>query len=231
MQRSPFNQSKNAPSKQGSLFTANVNTQVQLQAEFPAAEMLTVQFDVIPPPNAAPNFGIFDCVADVAFTVQGGGTVRRTISVGSGTTISGPGQNCTVTIRDQTSPAFGPGTEYTVMAQVSPGSHATSAVPCTLRGFPTFVTVPAGGGVVFLNIPPDAGVTSAQVVITAITAAGLPVKALVAQVNGAGQNMKIYDPQVNTGFVAIAPNATALNITNLSAADNYRVQITWGIDG
>jgi hypothetical protein len=225
-----FNVSKNAPSKQGSLFTANTTTKVQLQAEFLAAEMLTVQFDVIPPTAAAPVFGIFDAVADVSFTVQGGGTVRRTISIGSGTTISGPGQNCTVTMRDQSQPFFGPGAEYTVMAQVSPGSHATSAVPVTLRGFPTVVSVLAGGAV-FLDIPPDAGVTSAEVTVSVLAAAALPVTALVDQVNLAGQILKQYDPNINAGFVAIAPNATRVVVNNLSGAFTYRVQITWGIDG
>ena len=230
MQKTPFNESANAPSKQGSLFIGNTDITVQMQAEFKAAEYLTVQFDVIPPSPAAPSFGVFDAVADVSFTVAGGGTVRRTVSIGSGTTVSGPGQNCNVRMRDQSSGAFGPGTEYTVMAQVAPGAHPTAAAPPTLRGFPTVVALPAAGTVV-LNIPPDAGVTSAQVTVSVLAAAALPVQAVVLQKNLPGQILKQYDPNIQTTFVAIAPNATQIEVDNLNGANAYRVQITWGIDG
>jgi len=225
-----FNRSHNAPNKQDDLIIGDPITAVQMQAEFLAAEYLTVQFDVIPPPATSPTFGIFDAVADVSFTVEGGGTVRRTVSIGSGTTISGPGQNCTVTMRDQSSGLFGPGTPYTVTCQVAPGSHPTAAAPPTLRGFPTFQTV-AALGTLTLTIPPDAGITSAQVVVSATAAAALPVQAIVLQQNGGGQILKQYDPQVNTGFVTITPGSTTLAVSNLNAANAYRVQITWGVDG
>lgn len=224
-----FNVSANAPSKQGHLFIGDTSTTVQMQAEFLAAEYLTVQFDVIPPESTGPSLGIYDTVADVAFTVQGGGTVRRTLSIGSGTTISGPGQNCTVTMRDQSNPVIGGGSEYTVMAQVAPGSHPTSASPPTLRGFPSVVPI-APLGFIFLKIPPDAGVTSAQVYVVNATNTNR-VTAVAVQGNDLGVHLKEYDPNTQPGFVTITPGSTAVLIFNLSAAETYDAQITWGIDG
>jgi hypothetical protein len=148
--------------------------------------------------------------------------------VGNGTSISGQGQAVAVRVSDQSSGAFG-ANEYTVSIQVAPGTRPSVNKPPTLRGYQTVVTV-GGGATSVLDIPQDAGVISVETDVSVLVVGSLPVQALVLQVNGAGQILNQYDPTIVTGFVPVAPNATQVELVNLSA-NNYRLQFTFGIDG
>jgi hypothetical protein len=213
-------------SQAGKLLTG-VEGAVSLQANFKDPGSYTVQFGVVPPPIAAPAFGIFDCSAVVEWSVEGN-TIRRRVSVGNGTSISGQGQAVAVRVSDQSSGAFG-ANEYTVSIQVAPGTRPSVNKPPTLRGYQTVVTV-GGGATSVLDIPQDAGVISVETDVSVLVVGSLPVQALVLQVNGAGQILNQYDPTIVTGFVPVAPNATQVELVNLSA-NNYRLQFTFGIDG
>jgi hypothetical protein len=218
----------------GVLITGKRDESVHLQQVFPRSEFYTVQIGVTPPASLAPpdttvpGFGIYDAVADIEWSVEGA-TNRRTVSVGNGVSISGPAQSVKVNAYDQSSTLFGQH-EYIVTIQCSKGTRPSQDQPPTLRGYPTVVSV-LGGATSVLDIPPDAGVISVETSVGVLAAAALPIKALVLQVNGAGQILKQYDPTVQTGFVPVAPNATQVELINLSVGDTYRLQFTWGIEG
>lgn len=216
------------------LTTGNVDRFLQFQANFEKPGAYTVQFAVTPPDFqtnfAAPGFGIYTAIAEISWRVEGG-DVRRVVSVANGVSVSGVGQGVKVAIRDTTT--FGaPPRDYTVFAQVAPGTRPSVQQPPTLLGFPTFQTINAGGGTATINIPANAGVISSEVSIGPVAIAGFPViGVLVIQKNGGGQILKEYDPTVESGFVPVAPGCTQIDIVNQNAANNYRIQVTFGIDG
>ena len=210
----------------GVLTTGDTVKSVTVQASLEESATYTVQFGINPPPPpVAPSLGVFDCQAEIMWKVNGA-LVRRLVSVGNGVSVSGPAQGFNVRAFDNTSNIFAGG-DYTVQISVAKGNRPTTSNPPTLW---TPVATVLAGGVGVVNIPQNAGVISAQVVLGVLAVGALPVKALVLQKNAAGQILKQYDPSIYTGFVPVAPNATQIEIDNLSAFSN-RFEVTFGIDG
>lgn len=217
----------------GTLTTGDTTKQVSMQADFPVAGYYTVQFGVkppeLPPPTAQPAF---DIEAEITWSVEGQ-FVRRLVSVGNGTSVSGPGQAVKVTIRDKTAETF-PLTaalDYTVSVQVTPGTRPAEERPPILRGFPEVVDV-APLGVTSIDVPPDAGVISVETTAGIFTFPPATAQANVQVVQStAGVVLKAYMLGDVKGFVPLAPNARLVSIRNNSAVDTYRIQFTWGIDG
>ena len=213
--------------------------ELSMQANFPVAGFYTVQFGVEQDPSLLTNP---DIIADVVWSVEGN-DIRRKISVGNGTTISGTGQACSVKVRDAT--LFGPaGQKYTVKALLSPGVRPGSLNRPFLRGIdwdltsivaPSFLinpyTVSIGPGQsVIINIPPNAGVISADVEVTLSAIVPLdPSLVTVGQANPSG-TFKGYYPLIETGFVPVFPSSAYLIIGNSAPAD-IEATVLWGIDG
>lgn len=198
---------------------------LSMQANFPVSQYYTVQFGVIVPLD--PLFSGFDAVAEITWIVEGQ-LVRRRVSVGNGVSVSGPGQAVKVVVSDVSIPAIA-GFEYTVSVQVTPGTRPSVSRPPTLRGFSVQQAL-LGGGTLDLAVPENAGVISVETSYAfdvAQPTVGFPI--LVQQSSFFGA-IKSYYANVETGFVALAPNAQVVTLFNLDV-HAYFVQWTWGIDG
>lgn len=212
----------------GTLTTGDRLKIVSMQANFATAGFYTIQFGIQPPPQSAPFFGVFDTTADIEWSVEGA-TVRRTVSVGNGVSVSGPGQAAKVTIRDVTVPLVP--TDYTVAVQITPGTRPSVERPPTLRGIPAALNAAAGGGGFTLQIPPDAGVISVETSYGSLFSPPSIVNPiLVNHLNTAGTT-KAYYADVETTFVPVNPSTTAVTVKNFDPLVDFLVQLTWGIDG
>jgi hypothetical protein len=220
-------------SKSGDLKTFDTLAELSMQCNFPIAEYYTVKFGVEQDPALTSNP---DITADVTWSVEGN-AVRRKLSVGNGTTISGTGQAVSVKIRDST--LLGPaGTAYSVTALVSPGVRPAKLAPPFLRatfsgGTPYFIVIgPASS--VDIPIPVNCGIVSADVELVNSTP-GNPLaftSVEVSQTNPAiFQAFKAYYPLVETGFVPIFPSATHLTVVNSNPVDSITVSVLFGVDG
>lgn len=209
----------------GTLTTGDANKKVSMQAEFPKPGYYTFQFGVIPAKS-----GAFRAVAEVQFSVEGS-TVRRRVTIGNGTSISGTGQAAKVTVSDDSANFLGfLGNDYTVWAQCSPGTRPSQNQPPVLQG--DLVRVNAGTQSV-VPIPDNAGVISLELVAAPLaTASGLPVNSLIGVLsNPVGFTLKTFAITGNPGFISVPAGATILTVQNVSTADDYLVTPTWGIDG
>lgn len=217
----------------GTLFTAKPDQMVTCQANFAKAEYYTVQLAVIQTPDiTAPGYiglGTYAAEADIEWSVEGS-TVRRTVSLGNGVSISGTGQAVKVTLRDVSDPAIGV-SPYIVQVQIAPGTRPAKSQPPTLQGFIVTQILGVAPAFIDLPIPPNAGVISVET-SGALFLLGVNFRdnTRVSHRNAFGQIIKAYDPTQEVGFVPVAPNATFVRITNLSA-NIFQVNFTWGIDG
>jgi len=204
-----------------------------MQADFPEAQYYTVQFAVEQPSNVTP-----DVIADLSWSVEGN-TVRRRISIGNGTSISGCGAAIRVKVSDATL-IGSTGIPYNVSIQVSKGTRPNPGQPVFLRAVPNpgapnpyFIFI-APGGAAIIPIPNDAGVISADV--EAISTLAIPTlspnQVFVQQEDLTFTHpFKAYYPLIETGFVPVFPTAANLKVTNLSATDTIAVSCLFGIDG
>jgi hypothetical protein len=119
--------------------------------------------------------------------------------------------------------------EYVVSIQVSEGTRPTITFPPTLLGEQTNIDAAAS---TTISIPQNSGINSVEVVVVNAVGGGEPTNVIVNQLaaNSITPVAKTYDPAVNTGFIAIAPNASALQVQNFGGAA-VTVTITWGVDG
>ncbi len=219
-------------SQSGTLVVGDLLKEVSLQANFPEAEYYTVQFNVEQPASNSP-----DVIAEVSWTVEGN-TVRRRISVGNGTSISGTGAALSVKVRDAT--ILGPtGEKYNVSIQVSKGTRPNPGQPVFLRAIPApgsgtpYIGVIGPAASIDVPIPQDAGVISANVEIFGVAGAAVGLEQVaVSQLNPliVGAGFKAYYPLIEVGFVPVFPSATVLRIFNLGPS-TVDVTVLFGIDG
>lgn len=207
----------------GVVKTGSPDSQIGLSADFGEPGYYTVQFNVIVErPNTNPTH---DYVAEVVWSVEGG-TIRRRLSIGSGTAISGTGQGVKVTVKNNLPNAdVAADQNHTVFVQVSPGARPAGARP-TLRNTSQRVILPAAGFILY-NVPADSGVVSAEVVMADDLGTA---NVVVSQVGGIGVVLKEYNPIDYPGFVQLAPNCNGVQITNFGP-DDVSVMLTWGIEG
>lgn len=230
----------------GKLHTGNTLKEVALQADFPDAWSYVLEFSKGNDPNG--NTAT-KAEAFIKWSVEGGFVTRR-VSVGNGVTVQGVAQGVKVTINDVTA-SFGaipPGvdTDYDVSVQVTRGSRGTNSLPPTLSQAAGLINIPKPGGAPFrgsqqVNIPADAGVTSAFLRLAVFNAAGdtsyaIPQGSVVIQqLQGPGIFIPYYYND-NSSFIPIIPGTTALLIiVNYALLDVAAVgcsgEVIWGIDG
>ena len=201
-----------------------------LQANFDSAEYYTVQFGITYPDP--PTLQIANPIATLIWSVEGN-NIRRKINVGNGTVISAPGEAVAIYVQDATPNTAPAGNKYNVQGQVTRGVRPSSTIPPTLRPANPFDRVfnLAAASFVQIPIPQNAGVVSAFVMATYVTT-GNPVDCQVSAVDAGAFAYTTWDPSVDTGFVALPPNATILLIANRAAAANTLIlSVIFGIDG
>jgi hypothetical protein len=202
---------------------------IHAQADFPKAGYYTIEFSI-----DVPASGQFDAVAEVVWSVEGN-DVRRFISVGSGTTISGTGAGVKVKVYDRSGSTFTGffGTEYKASLLISPGTRPSEEKPPTLvaetaTGL-TFIQVTPGSSTT-IAIPRNAGVTSVNVVAFA----GVVLDPTSCSVFlSASTPMKEYFPSEPDQWVPVPPNANSVILNNNFPAlgPNINFFVTFGIEG
>jgi hypothetical protein len=214
---------KNGWQQNGLITRARPDQGISLQAEFEDDPgYYTLQFGVNPPG------GSIDAVAEIEWSVEGS-TISRFISVGVGTTISGPGQAVRARLFDRsTSPVF---FTYPGSIQLTRGTRPNVNQPPTLIQFPEAKLIPAFSGI-SIDIPRKVGVISVEVTAypQIFPAAPVTPNLVITFFNGSGVN-KVYLIGEPGNFVPVPPNSTKMIIDNADPLLDLYVQVTWGIDG
>lgn len=232
---------------------------VKMQVGFPKCDVYTIQFEVSQQAQLPGKVGQL-VFADITWIVDGT-AVRRSVSVISGTTISGVGQACNVNVYDASplgSEVGVPGQVYAITINISPGLRAAQSqqpfwdIPNPdetdpFYGTCAFQVAPASSLVVFfpqLNTlftgGPQTALPTALGTVKQIGATSVHVT--VGSVGGAPiadqaaqvaiQNIgRLYDPRNSPQWQPLPPGAFAAQLFNNSVADNYIFSVTLGIDG
>jgi|WetSurMetagenome_2_1015567.scaffolds.fasta_scaffold225342_3 hypothetical protein len=226
------------------LISKDTNPAVQLQANFQDPTPYTVQFSItnLKATDGSADIGSYNPTAVIEWSVEGN-SVRRVVSVINGTSVTGVGQGCRITVRDQT-----PTTdttkemEYTVAILVAPGVRPANQLqpiltPLIADSFgvtrPGAIFVDGGTGV-DVQIPENAGVTSVYITAASLNA-GIPVALTDADIQASHTNTayvyKEYNPNKYT-WVPIGPGTSTVRLTNfMGPLTQVLFNVTFGIDG
>src|ERR1700730_5152431 len=241
-------------SQAGPLICQHELPTVSMQVCFPDANVYTVQFEISKQLSASGQSGQLT-FADLEWIVNGT-TVRRSVSVISGTSISGVGSSLNVKVYDASPPGSEVGVageKYTVTINVSPGLRpAQSQQPYYSIPNPDPVSAFFGKNVfavgatpiqvffpqlgkIFYQQPPTAtgqpkpiGATSLHVSVGSVD--GSPIANQEEQMTIDNVEM-IYDPRDSPQWQPIPPGAYAVTLTNNSVGHIYRFSVKLGIDG
>ena len=211
----------------GTLITQRTDRTVSLQQVFPRAEVYTVEFSI--EPNPARSVAT-KAEATIEWAV-GGNIVRRKVTVGNGTSLSGPAKAVTVTVKDVT-PISAPldNTEYKVGIMVSRGVRIAT-IPTQLESTQNPQSVAGVGASVDFAIPQGVGITAFNVqVINTPTAAIADMGVIVNQQDLiGGVALSSCDPR-QMQWIPIANGADNINIMNRTAVQQT-YWVTFAIDG
>lgn len=220
---------KKAWSASGNLRTGDSQVSVTLQTPtFEEPDYYTLQFNLHRPPNAPANENIA-AEAEVVWTVEGN-SVRRLITIGSGSVISGCGNNANVKIRDSSINANG--VLYPVSVQITKGTRPSIQQPPMLYGEYFFVSP---GNAVRTAIPQNAGIISVFIGI-AIENAGavgpIPNDTIKALFTTGGQTLSIAGFDQMNGWVPVPPGADSIDLYWISGSTaRVEASMIWGIEG
>jgi hypothetical protein len=224
----------------GKLVSGDDVKQISLQYTFAAPGAHCIQFNMAPPKLAVgvPHTAPVKAEALITWEVNGQTTTRR-VSIGDGTTVQGTGESVKVVMYDVTNVGDSPpspddlGLEYLVSADVAPGTRGSFTNPPILIENNTVIPV-IHGVPKFVNIPPDAGVTS--VLVSVADPAGAPVADQIPQVlqhldSAGGSTLMWYDPR-SFLFAPVAPGVRVIELRNNSLAGQALLfGVIFGIDG
>lgn len=222
-------QCKKAWSAAGNLTTGNTQVAVALQTPtFEEPDYYTLQFNLTRPPNAGATEKVA-AEAEIVWTVEGN-SVRRLITIGSGSVISGCGNNANVKIRDAS--ANPTGVAYPVSMQITKGTRPSIQQPPMLYGEYFFVSP---GNSVRVAIPQDAGVVAVfiGVAIENTGAVGpIPNDAIKALFSTGGAALSIAGFDQMNGWLPVPPGADAIDLYWISGgAARVEASMIWGIEG
>jgi len=211
-------------SKSGVLNMGDPVDQVTMQANFPDANVYTVQFSVTPPPAIGGVIPIPTTRATVMWNINGNFNTR-VVDVGNGVSLTGVANAVKVIVQDL-SPNPGGNPAYTVDVTVARGPRVQADFPPTLFGGRVVGVAP--GAAFVITVPVNAGVVSAEV---AVSENGVATPNVTVLQQG-GTTQKSYDATNPPTFVPLrAGVVTQLRIVNHDAANNVDITVTWGIDG
>ena len=233
-------------SASGDLISKDSIPAVQLQANFQDPTPYTVQFAVtnLHATNGSSNVGAYNPTAEIVWSVEGN-SVRRVVSIINGTSVTGVGQGCRVTVRDQTPPGdVSVEMGYTVSILVAPGVRpATQGQPILVPLILDIYGRTNPGAVIVdpetyvdIQIPENAGVTTVAISVSSLTgmvpAVITDANALVAHTN-ALNDIKLYNPK-DFQWVSVGPETTTIRLFNyFTIVSNTQLfyNVTFGIDG
>jgi hypothetical protein len=250
-----FVQFSNDPTRIYQVLTFVAPSTMTLTTPFKGTSQLRAGVSIMAtsPINAtpAPPSGVIqaiDSYAVIQFTVAGN-KIQRVISVGNGTSISGPGEALQVQVFDNSYRPSSKGFAYDVSIQVTSGLRAavnqpailswtypqnaevaSSAGPDIPQPFWEIVVPPAG--FLLVQIPQNAGIVSYNLSSFDASHPGAAPVLVVTQEDAAGDDLSnaYFGPPNPGAFIPLAPGATALLIQN-PTADNNTATIIWGVDG
>jgi hypothetical protein len=224
----------------GKLITYNKTQQVTLQAQFPEADVYTVQFGFSGP--STPPANPIQAIATVIWTVAGNQVIRK-YSVANGVSVSGNGEAVRILINDGSIERHAEATpipiEYGVSVSVVRGVRPANQQPAILVDVPpvtfgaVYVIHPLSS--VKVPVPQDVGVISVYVAVAQAVnnpAVPLPDQAVLVAQDQNGAFLKVYDPR-NFEWVPLYPNTDTIQIFNAQALGTTDIlaTVTFGVDG
>jgi hypothetical protein len=214
-------------SQSGTLTPGSRGSAVQLQTPFQDQSNHTVQFLIDGIDESATNATRITR-ADVTWSVSGN-SVKRTIDVVNGTSITGTAEAVSVKVTDASTQFVGL-SPYTVSIQVAKGSRPSIQQPPYLTT--DLIVLPPGAGSSSVLVPQNAGAISAFV--TVAPNVGVPIVSQwdvrVGHSSGNGE-LKAYSPIVETSWVPLASGTTRIFVSQGAAAPGTTWTVTFGIDG
>ncbi len=235
-------QKHNGWSIAGTLQRENAQKKLSLQRAFgpEAAGAYTVQFSLQPlGPEPTIKEAARRTVADIEWSVAGN-TIRRRISIGDGTTISGNAEAVRVVLSDATPFYVNHDTSfYEVSITIIRGTRQTTLVPPILNiGDPSVLGISGGGSNdVTIPVPQGVGVNGFYSSVTAALAAthvwaALPAGTVEAyqRQNGATPAEMYFDP-TSYQWIPLLPGAGQLYFANTSLTLEINLKVLWSIDG
>ena len=225
----------------GQLSVGNTTKDVTFQADFnQQVGYYTVQFNVALPANLVQL--VFPR-AELIWSVEGGGLIRRVINLGLGNSISGTGQAVRVRMFDYSiGPPGNPALDYEVSAQVTPGTRPTGARPPILttrttgpdpdvRGIAPFYQV-LNTATQLIAVPQNSGVNAflANIAAVAAGASVIPQNGVVGFILNNGFPIDIFNYDGSDRWLPMPPGATHILLDNQSGI-TIGLGVTWGIEG
>lgn len=213
----------------GKLRVGNVD-QVSLQANFPQANVYTVEFGPVNVAGARPR-------ATITWSVEGG-FVSRVVDVSDGTSVTGVGAAVKVVITDNSvvNSMFLPkDTPYDVSMIVSPGSRASSGEigPTYCDGLKQFAYNDSADKRTY-SVPQSAGAKSFNLALIDFAAHAPPTvgQVTVYQNNGTGA-VAIYDAAsiLNQWVPLVAGVSNIILEVHSGTSVNWEGAVIFGIDG
>lgn len=208
---------------------------VVLDVNFPHPNTYTLQFFTDALQQENPSGVAIRTLAEVIWSVAGN-SVRRLISLNYGVALTGSGEGVHVRMFDFSSDALIK-SMYTVKCLLSPGPRGSFSQPPfleidndLLRGAPVFTIIAPAGFSDFV-IPPDAGVNSVYLTVSAALFTLIPQQSVLAVQRGpTGQTQKAGNYDIFNQWWPVSPGATVIRIFNQTAV-NLTVTPSWGIEG
>lgn len=241
---------KDGWSKTGNLTSGLTQVgQYTMQAKFTAeeggsgAQYYTIQFGIQQPPRNA----VFDAVAEILWSTNGT-DVRRLVSIGNGTVISGTAQFAKVSVWDRSKALLDflgeTGEIYRVDTLVTPGCRPSDQMPPRL--FPETEVVggvPVNQGGLFtiaaatnqqVTIPQNAGVISLKADVASQFGSAPPVEGdtQIVFTDASGTViLGMFDPLSTDDWVPVPPSAKFMTLQNLTVAKTIQYFVAYGIEG
>jgi hypothetical protein len=207
----------------------NSNAKSALNYGLDQAAQTTVQIGIEQTTAGAKNNGPPNLRATILWQTNGV-SVKRVVSVGNGTSVTGSAESVAVSLQDLSTGVIDPDdADYKVTVSAVPGSRGSTATPPTLIPLigeavydpPQSLELPAfpgsysqtPGGTVIIAIPPNVGVQSVYVTPGEFNDSALnytPDNLYVAQVDAAGTIIKTYFANTSYGFIPVSPQANSI---------------------
>jgi hypothetical protein len=241
-------------SQSGDLFTPGNNPPnnsgpVRCTADFDDPGFYTVQCDINPPSvpvatTGGDGGGIIPVAIQNLVTVPAlvqaeviwknrGNNVRRLISVSQGSSISGFGEGCDVTIQDVTPANAGLGytnpVKYTGTISIAKGVRGVTEQPPILLAFPGLEAIVSEIPFV-VPIPRNCGIISFRAYMVSETA-GVAINMKILAEDGYNVIRRYDAVACNGGFVPLPPNAIQLEFDNNDNDHTTDLALDWGIEG